>query len=335
MAAVDIGKYAEGYLQEWDQRATVRTLQRYRLTADAVWKELYPLSLMPILKHPAIVALGEEVRRRIVVETACAGQEAIAGIEADVVAELCSRLASDGAGVPLPGAARQVALTIGTDELYHAFVAREFVADIERLNGIPALAGDDARPPLYAAVAFIRKAASGALQRSAETMALCIAEHFVTEELFGVSKDTVSDSPFHFTLREHLVDEGRHQVFFRHLMRHLWEASEEDARTALGKLIPGFLDAFLNPGFQRHLDLRILEGLGFTGDDSTRIAAEAATLAYGPPSDGAKGMLPAARHPFKLLKEAGILDHGPTRERLIEGGWLVDQGKRPVRRGID
>jgi hypothetical protein len=36
-----------------------------------------------------------------------------------------------------------------------------------------------------------------------------------------------------------------------------------------------------------------------------------------------------------LLKEAGILDHRPTRERLIEGGWLVDQGKRPVHRGLD
>jgi hypothetical protein len=335
LAAVDIGKYAEGYLQEWDQRATVRARQRYRLTADAVSKELYPAVLMPLLKHPEIVALGEEARRRIAAQTACAGQEAIAGIEADVVAELCSRLASDGAGVPLPGAARQVALTIGTDELYHAYVAREFAADIERLSGVPALAGDEARPPLYAAVAFIRKAASGGLRRSAETMALCIAEHFVTEELFGVSKETVSDSPFHFTLREHLADEGRHQVFFRHLMRHLWEASDEEARTALGRLIPGFLDAFLNPGFQGHLDRRILEGLGFTGDDSTRIATEAATLAYGPPSDGDKSLLPAARHPLRLLKEAGILDHGPTRERLIGEGWLVDQGKRPVRRGID
>jgi hypothetical protein len=335
VAAVDIGKYAEGYLQEWDQRATVRARQRYRLTADAVLKELYPALLMPVLKHPEIVARGEEARRRIVVQTACAAQEAIAGIEADVVADLCSRLASEGAGVPLLGATRQVALTIGTDELYHAYVAREFVADIERLSGVPALAADDARPPLYAAVAFIRAAAPGELQRSAETMALCIAEHFVTEELFGVSKDTVPDSPFHFILREHLVDEGRHQVFFRHLMRHLWEASAEDARIALGELLPGFLDAFLHPGFQRHLDLRILEGLGFTGDDSIRVATEVATLAYGLPTAGAKGARPPARHPLRLLQEAGVLDHRPTCERLIESGWLVDQGKRPVRRGID
>ena len=70
MAAVDIGKYAEGYLQEWDQRATVRARQRYRLTADALSKELYPALLMPILKHPEVVALGEEARRRIAVQTA-------------------------------------------------------------------------------------------------------------------------------------------------------------------------------------------------------------------------------------------------------------------------
>ena len=242
---VDIGKYAESYLQQWDGRATVRARRRYRLTADAVWGELYPNDLLPVLKHPAIAGRGEETRRRIAIQTACAYQEAIAGIEADIVTDLCRRLADDGAGVPLPRAVHQVALTIGTDELYHAYVAREFAADIERLSAIPALAkGDDG------------------LQRAAETMALCIAEHFVTEELFGVSRETASDSPFQVILREHLMDEGRHQVFFRHLMRHLWEASEEDVRTALGRLIPGFLDTFLHPGFYLKTDVRILDGLG-------------------------------------------------------------------------
>ena len=332
---VDIGKYAESYLQQWDGRATVRARRRYRLTADAVWGELYPNDLLPVLKHPAIAGRGEETRRRIAIQTACAYQEAIAGIEADIVTDLCRRLADDGAGVPLPRAVHQVALTIGTDELYHAYVAREFAADIERLSAIPALAKGDDRPPLYDAVAFIRGAAPDGLQRAAETMALCIAEHFVTEELFGVSRETASDSPFQVILREHLMDEGRHQVFFRHLMRHLWEASEEDVRTALGRLIPGFLDTFLHPGFYLKTDVRILDGLGFGNEESRQIVREAATMGHGQLPDAAKGALPSARHPLKLMKEAGILDHRPTRDLLAESGWLVRRGKHHNRRETD
>ncbi|CAN5898282.1 diiron oxygenase [soil metagenome] len=318
---VDIGAYAEAYLDDWDRRATVRGQRRYRLTPDAIDKELYPESLLSILGHPAIVARGAETRRRIVVLAACAFQEAIAGIETDLVADLCSRLANEGAGVPVPGAVRQVALTIATDELYHAYVAREFATDIERLTGIPAMASDGSRPPLYAAVTFVRDTAPAGLRRSAETMALCIAEHFVTEELFGVAKDSAPDSPFHFMLREHLIDEGRHQAFFQHLMRHLWETSDDAARVGLGRLIPGFLAAFLDPEFYRRTDGHILDRLGFGLAERERIVGET-RMAAATPAAGGKAALPAARHPFRLMRGAGILDHRPTHTLLIESGWL-------------
>src|SRR5260370_13547652 len=56
---------------------------------------------------------------------------------------------------------------------------------------------------------------------------------------------TPKDTAFHVALREHLVDEGRHQIFFQMLMRHICQEIDEPTRLALGRLLPGFLDALI------------------------------------------------------------------------------------------
>ena len=43
-------------------------------------------------------------------------------------------------------------------------------------------------------------------------------------------KNTPKDTAFHIALREHLVDEGRHQTFFQMLMRHIWQEIDEPTR---------------------------------------------------------------------------------------------------------
>src|SRR5260370_33156074 len=56
---------------------------------------------------------------------------------------------------------------------------------------------------------------------------------------------TPKDTAFHVALREHLVDEGRHQIFFQMLLRHICQEIDEPTRLALGRLLPGFLDALI------------------------------------------------------------------------------------------
>lgn len=239
-----IDAYSQGYLRQWDASATIRTRPRYRLPAHQSVGDLFPIALQPIARHPAVAALGKGAVEELLVRTAYMFQSAIASIEVEVVTALCNALAVRKLNFELPESARHVALTIATDEVYHAYAAREFIADVRRLSGIepPSLDSDS---EIAKAVALIKRTAPPEFLGEAETMALCFAENFVTDELFDMWKGVEEDNAFRTVLREHLIDEGRHQIFFQNLMRHMWSGLDVAAKDALGRLLPGFLDAFL------------------------------------------------------------------------------------------
>lgn len=221
--------------------------------------------------------------------------------------------------MPLPESARQVVLTVATDESYHAFAAREFLSDLAKLTGdVP---NDSTESPIKSALAAVCTAASAELMRATETMALCFAENFVTEELFGLSRDGRPEGPFHTMMREHMMDEGRHQVFFRKLFRHLWIGLDEDKRVALGRLLPIYLDNFL--GSHEYEDSLIdqLEYAGFEPDSAARIVRESIETQFGTGLPR-KSELQFMRNALNLIQVSGILEHGPTRHALVDSGWV-------------
>jgi hypothetical protein len=213
--------FAQRYLREWDKRATVRTRQRWRLPAEIDIARLFPLDFQPIAKHAAVIALGEKTVHEVLVRTLCKFQGEVAHLETEIVGALCGRLAGGTFGFPLPASVRQVARTIGVDEFYHSYLAREFIADLSRHTGIDPGPLPGWTYPLATALTALRRDADPAILGDAEIMALCFAENFVTEELFGLVKNTPKDTAFHVALREHLVDEGRHQIFFQ-MSRPAW-----------------------------------------------------------------------------------------------------------------
>ncbi|MBT5413796.1 MAG: hypothetical protein HOK81_04270 [Rhodospirillaceae bacterium] len=318
----DLNKYSQRYLRQWDKRATVRGMKRYRVTKKETAKDLFPADQQPLATHPDVTALGKDAVRELLIRTVYKWQGDIAALEVDVVTDLCGKLANQPVSFDLPDSARHAALTIGTDEVYHAYAAREFIADVWRHTGVDPEKIAETEYPILNGLAYLRQAAPPELLREAETMALCFAENFVTESLFGMAKNTEPDNPFHVTMREHLIDEGRHQNFFQALMRHMWAGIDEEARVALGKLIPGFLDAFLlNIGPIRESYAEILGFLGFEHERGLEMVTEAYVANHGQ-WDGRKDNVVFGQRCMNLVKVANILDHAPTRTAMIESGWV-------------
>ena len=317
--------FAQRYLREWDKRATVRTQQRWRLPAEIDVGRLFPLDFQPIARHAAVVALGEKAVHEVLVRALYKFQGEVAHLEMAIVGDLCGKLAGGAFSFPLPASVRQVARTIGVDEFYHSYLAREFIADLSQRTGIDPGPLPGWTYPLATALTALRRDADPAILGDAEIMVLCFAENFVTEELFGLVKNTPKDTAFHVALREHLVDEGRHQIFFQMLMRHIWQEIDESTRLALGRLLPGFLDAFiLERESGRAFDLGILGLLGFDRIRSLEIARESYVAAYGG-QQPRKSALFAIKRLFNLVRVARIDAHGPTREALVRSGWIDDQ----------
>lgn len=317
-----IDAYSQGYLRQWDASATIRTRPRYRLSATQSLGDLFPAALQPLATHPAVTALGKGAVEELLVRTAYKFQSEVASIEVEVVTALCNALSVRKLHFALPESARHVALTIATDEVYHAYVAREFIADVQRLSGIEPPSLDGLESQVAKAVSFVKRTAPPEFLGEAETMALCFAENFVTDELFNMWKGVEDDNPFRTILREHLVDEGRHQKFFQNLMRHMWDRLDVAAKDALGRLLPGFLDVFLmDNATMREGAVETLGALGFDRARSLEIMAEA----YAGEGDAS-----ASKHARKhvaqctnLIRSSGMLDHAPAREALIESGWAA------------
>jgi hypothetical protein len=270
-----------------------------------------------------VTALGKDVVHELLVRTAYQFQKGVASIEAELVTGLCNALAVRKLSFDLPNSARQVALTIGADEIYHAYVAREFIADVKHHTGVDPDFSDEGEPPAFKAMSLVRKTAPVEFLGEAETMALCFAENFVTDTLFDMWKGVDENNPFRIVLYEHLIDEGRHQKFFQNLMRHMWNGIDGEARVALGGLLPGFLDAFLlDTG---HFDESSVTLLGFCGFDRTK-ALEIIEETYAAEDGARESGKYAKKHVSQcrnLIQISGMLDHAPTREALIRSGWAA------------
>jgi hypothetical protein len=319
-AEKDFDGYCRHYLEQWEQRATVRQhMSRTRLSAEAARCELFPAALQPILSHVDVIARGPDVRHRILTRAAATFMLHVAILEVDVITDLCIKFVNADTGLPMPEAAKQVALTVATDEAYHAFVAREFLGDLERHTGIVPTRG--APLSIGAALAEVRRHAPPDLKQAADTMILCFAENFVTEELFGLSREAVPQGPFHTIMREHMMDEGRHQVFFQRLLRQIWTRLGEEQRSALGRLVPVYLDSFLTADTYEASQRDLLEDAGFDPGAATRIAHESIVAAFGAEMPR-KSSLQFMRNALHLVEVSGILEHEPTRRVLVESGWV-------------
>ena len=316
----NLDQFCRRYLTQWDKRATVRGQPRYSLPKSLAGHEMFPASWHPVLEHEAVRKLGKGARHEFLIRAACQFQALVAELEVDIVAGLCGRLGIQGAGsIPLPHSARQVGLTIATDEVYHALLAREFLVEVRKASGISTDVMSISRDSVGLALANIQEAAPAALRREAETMALCIFENFVTEEMFGLSKKVAVENPFHLILREHMVDEGRHQVFFQKLLRHMWTTFDEETRCAFGRVLPGFLDAFLLQ-FDSYIEreVELLAGLGFSREQSIGMINESGAAEKRPKRES-----PHAQNSLSLLKMVGIDSHPPSRAALVDSGWLA------------
>jgi len=323
--STDLDAYCEHYLVEWEKRATVRTKTRTRLTEESLRQELFIHPLKPFLQHKAVIALGPRAVHDFSLQAACNLFQGVANFEIDFVAHICAKIANHNIGVELPEAAKQVAISIGTDEMYHAFTARECLNDIKRHAGVepfepvsvaPTDFGEKV-PPLD----FFKSAVPRHLEAIAETTLLCLLENTFTEELYGLSKDATKDSPMHVIMREHIMDEGRHMVYFQRLLKHIWANISEDDRCALGQALVKYCDSYLVIDSAASLTgyTHVLHQLGLDQETAIKIARETVESEAEPTKDQMKSIV----NPLHLMRVAGILEHAPTHQLLLQSGWIL------------
>jgi hypothetical protein len=305
------------YRGRWNDRALVRNKRPKPDVSNAGPEDFFPIGRQPLMSHPQVMELSEDVHRIVLIQSSYKYMNDIAMTEMDPVIESSMRIASDGFSFRFPAIHKSIALTIAVDESYHALVARDYMEDVEKVTGLKPLPMPEGTD--------LRRAAAGAkallpyqLRDGFDIITVSIAENTLTREIIELLRTQPDQSPFGVTVREHLSDEAQHCGFFLRLLRFYWRSLSNADRDALGEHLVPFVRAYLSTNTEEAFARSILGSIGFSREEASGIIADV----YG-------GFKLGTWHPMlasitDLLRGAEILNHESVRHSFAEAGWLAN-----------
>jgi hypothetical protein len=337
----DFDRFAQNYLVDWENKSTVRCQKRSRLQKEAIPEIICPFFIKSYLTYPEVNTLTNEQLAPFYLQSLCDLLYGVAQFEVNFVTDQCGKLANKELGLELSDSIKQVAIAIGTDEMYHAFAARELLADIKALTGVtPAVLNppdimaepvsiegmdDKPKPPAWVPpLEYFKGAVTPELEPIAEATLLCISENSIIDDFFELAKDTTNNNPVTVYNREHLRNEGRHKVFFQRLLKYIWTNISEEDRGILGRAIAGYFEKYLsgNEFFEQRVNFHIktLEKLGLSADSAQNIATQVVSNSSKVPSY-AKDII---KNPMRLMEFAGLTQHEPTQQLFVKLGLIEE-----------
>jgi hypothetical protein len=297
------------HAETWEQRATIRSRPRRIVEDDGL--RYYPLERQPLCAHPAIADAGAAVQDFILLQSFYKYINDVIVFETEIVNATALKIAKGRFAFDFPFACRHDAMTVVIDEDYHAYVAMDYLQQVEAHTGIAAL------PPN--GEIELSRAIPRALERVApqyrdgmELLAVAISENTVTAEVAAFSRDATLKRSVKGVMADHLADEGRHSVFWINLVKLYWAQLDDADRVALGEGLPVFLREYLSNELQLAFDRRLIDALDLPAATRAQIAGDMVG-AY--PITSQHPMIVNIRNFFRM---SGLLEHAPTRAALAD-----------------
>jgi len=294
----------------WDRKSSIRSRPRRILKPEQKTEYFYPLTRQPLAIHPLVTARGEEAICFVLTHTVYKFMNDIAILETEVVNKGALMIAHDHLNINFPEFMRHDALSIIIDEAYHAYVAIDYLKQVEDLTGVRRLAipGDTT---VLLAMNYIKTKLPVKLHNLFDLIAVCIGEHVLTKDLISIGKDTNVGEFFKVIMADHVLDEGRHAIFFANTFEIVWAWMDEAAKNAIGTLLPVFMKEYLRQDIQKKYDENILIALGLTSAEVNTVINDSYVDVCNP---GLNINNPVMINLITLLQRIHVLDHENTRQ---------------------
>jgi hypothetical protein len=297
----------------WDDLAGVRRKPRRHLVDPAVL--YFPPELYPVVSHPLVAARGPAVVRTLLLHRLYDYLDFTTELENLAVIPVASKIARGTSGLLLPRQMQADAFKIVTDEAWHAQFSYDFIQELENVTGVPRGGGGF---PVF--VQRLDEIAALLPREVAGLEALVFAivsETLISGILSDLPRDERLPRPVRDLVRDHAEDEGRHHVYFRSVLRHLWPALTPRERRAVGPHVPAIIQAFLTPD---HTQVATrLAAVGLSDEEIVQVLTEC--WPHHELTDAtARSAAPAVRY----FTEVGALDDSRTRYAFTEAGLFAD-----------
>ncbi len=309
-AAADLARY-ESAFGRWDDRASVRRNPRRLLGAPAGDAVYFPPELFPAATHQLVVDKGPDVVRRLLVCRLYDYLNFTTELEEIAVMPVAGKISRGRAGIDLPEHMRADAFKSVTDEAWHAQFSDDLARQVEVHTGVPR--GRFGMPAFAGRLDGIRVGMPDAVHGLEGLLFAIVSETLVSGILADIPRDERLPAAVRDLVRDHAEDEGRHHVYFRTLLRHLWPALDTEQRQAVGPLLPEIVFAFLEPDY---LSVgRSLRACGCTAAEAEQVLFES-----WPTDRVVRDTARAAEPVLRYFGRVGALDDPGTAEAFTAAG---------------
>ncbi|MCW5589709.1 MAG: diiron oxygenase [Legionellales bacterium] len=290
----------------WEKNATVRNRPYHVLQLNPEKPYFFPLERQPLCIHPLVQQRKPSIIEYILQQSAYKFMHDITLIEMECVNKVAHKIAYNHYHYSFPQALKIDALTIVLDETYHAYVALDFMLQMENLTHIPPL-NLPQQLQFAQSLQLSQALLDPKLQDALEIMAVCIAENTITKSLVEIKQDHEHVNPHFNTLNaEHLSDEGRHANIFSYILTWLWEQLTSQDQLSVGSVLPHFIIHYLQSDIQKSFDEQILNACDFSKDEIKLIMND---IYLDDDSLRIRHYHPLVKNIIRILENSNILNH--------------------------
>src|SRR3990167_5913479 len=257
-------------LLQWDKFSSIRSRPRRLLEGDP-HDYFYPIQKKAICAHYLVQQLGTDTIQFILLQSAYKFMQDIAFVEVELINNMATKIYNGSLRYVFPTAIRYDLLSIIIDEAYHAYVALDFIEQLQQYTQIKQLDPSNEVELLQSIKNFIQLFPDDDSRDVFEIIAICIGENTLTKELFNLKHSTNINKIFQHVMSDHMLDEGRHSEIFSIILRELWRNLNANLKLKLAEILPEFILDYLKPDLQIKFDMLLLSSVGLNGDDTQRV----------------------------------------------------------------
>ncbi|MDD2050753.1 diiron oxygenase [Pseudomonas putida] len=273
MNAADYRSFAE----TWENRASIRTRPRRMVEDDQ--RLIYPLSRQPLVLTASFLRECPQLRDLALVQSLYKFINDVVIFETEIVDRTARRIAKDRFAIRFPFACRYDAMTVVVDEDYHALVAMDFMQQTIALTGIEPISLPT-QIELSRAIPAALALAPAHLRDALELICVGIAENTLTDDVAAFARDDTVKPSVKGLMADHLLDEGRHSMFWAHLTRIFWQSAAEPDRQCIADILPVFLEQYLTNEIQKAFDFTLIDHLPVAPSVHQALREEVLAMTY-------------------------------------------------------
>lgn len=309
-------EYIKKYQDIWESRASIRSRPR-KLIDFTIKGDFFPEDKQVILLSKDVVALGDEVKERILIQSFYKYLHDIVNLENDSIISVCNKIIyNKELPVEYPREIKFIAYTVIIDEYYHIYIAEDMINQLK--NQYPNIMEFEfSTPDSQKAIELIKSKLDKKYHDIFEIIAVCIFETTLVKELVEFFYTENIHPSIKYYVNDHMNDEAKHYGYFYKLLEYTWENLSDDAKGEIGQNFAIFVKSYLNITSEKEFNLQLLSNIFGNKDKSQEVVSELYKGFDISPE------IPIVKNVMSVLQKVKILDHERVKESFRAIGWKV------------